>query len=155
MPDKQLLDLLSTDIDTCTRLLELLEQEFTALNERKLDTLQQLLGDKQPLLDSLARHAGQRSQLLAQQGFAADSQGFAGFIAGNPRAAALQTAHDRLQQLMEQCQTANLRNGRLIRTNQVSVGNALNIIRGSDGPSLYDSTGSTAYKGAQRTFTRA
>ena len=72
-----------------------------------------------------------------------------------PHTNLLMASHDRLRQLMEQCQEANLRNGRLIRTNQVNVGKALDIIRNNDGPSLYDSSGSTAYKGTQRSFTRA
>ncbi|NLY16954.1 MAG: flagellar protein FlgN [Gammaproteobacteria bacterium] len=155
MPDTQLLASLETDIETCTRLTELLEQEFVALNERRLDELQALLADKQPLLESLAQHASQRSQILLEQGQSADADGFAALASQSPLRERLQDAHQRLHGLMEKCQTANLRNGRLIRTNQVSIGKALNIIRGSDGPALYDSSGSTAYKGMQRSFTRA
>lgn len=155
MSDTELLHLLDSDIETCTRLAGLLEQEFTALNERSLEVLQQLLSEKQPLLESLGRHATRRSQILAQAGLPADANGFSTFASRSSQSAQLQASHTRLHALMEQCQTANLRNGRLIRTNQVSVGSALNIIRGNDGPSLYDSSGSTAYKGMQRSFTRA
>ncbi len=155
MPDTQLLALLDADIEICTRLAELLEQEFAALNERRLADLQQLLAEKQPLLETLGRHASQRSQILQQHGQTADAAGFAALASQSAAAERLQDSHARLHTLMERCQTANLRNGRLIRTNQISVGNALNIIRGNDGPSLYDSSGSTAYKGMQRSFTRA
>lgn len=155
MPDTELLNLLDADIETCTRLLELLEQEFAALNERSLEALQQLLTDKQPLLDILNQHAGKRSRFLVARGHTADAAGFLAMASQTPAAGQLQASHDRLHTLMEQCQAANLRNGRLIRANQVSVGNALNIIRGNDGPSLYDRSGSTAYRGSQRSFTRA
>lgn len=155
MPDTQLLRLLDADIETCKRLSELLEQEFTALNERQLEALQLLLAEKQPLLETLHQHASQRSQILLQCGQTADAAGFAALAGQSPDARRLQDSHSQLHQLMEQCQAANLRNGRLIRTNQVSVGNALNIIRGNDGPSLYNSSGSTAYQGMQRSFTRA
>lgn len=155
MPDTQLLTLLDTDIEACTRLTELLEQEFSALNERRLEELQELLNKKQPILDSLAQNASLRSQILQQHGQSADAEGFAAFAGRSNLSANLQSSHQRLHELMEQCQTANLRNGRLIRTNQLSVGNALSILRGNDGPSLYDSSGSTAHKGMQRSFTRA
>ncbi len=43
MSDQHILELLSADIDTAQQLLDLLEQEFTALSERDLDALQILL----------------------------------------------------------------------------------------------------------------
>lgn len=155
MPDTELLSLLTADIETCKRLVELLDQEYSALGERKLEQLEQLLAEKQPLLQMLAQNANKRSQLLNARGLSADAQGFQALASQLPGQEQLLSCHEQLQQLMEACQTANLRNGRLIRINQVSVGSALNILRGNDGPSLYDSSGSTAYKGTQRTFTRA
>lgn len=155
MPDTALLNLLDADIETCTNLADLLEQEFVALSERNLEELQHLLTQKQPLLEQLARNSNKRSQTLTSQGYSADSAGFSAMASQLPHTNLLMVSHDRLRQLMEQCQEANLRNGRLIRTNQVNVGKALDIIRNNDGPSLYDSSGSTAYKGTQRSFTRA
>ena len=155
MVDTELLNLLNTDIATCSQLLEILEQEFAALNERHLEELQQLLADKQPLLESLNRHATQRSQILVRQGQQANAAGFNNLASQSPHAQQLLASHTQLYQLMEQCQAANLRNGRLIRTSQVNVGNALNIIRGHDGPSLYDRSGTTASQGTHRSFTRA
>lgn len=155
MPDTTLLSLLDADIETCTHLADLLEQEFVALNERHLEELQQLLAKKQPLLESLSQNASKRSQILVRQSHSADAAGFAALANASSLSSQLLDSHNRLQSLMEQCQAANLRNGRLIRTNQVTVGKALDIIRNNDGPSLYDSSGSTAHKGGQRSFTRA
>lgn len=155
MPDATLLNLLHADIDACTHLANLLEQEFSALSERNLEELQQLLTQKQPLLEGLAHHSNQRSQILISQGYTADSAGFTAYAQQTPLSSQLLESHDHLHQLMQQCQEANLRNGRLIRTNQVNVGKALDIMRNHDGPSLYDSTGSTANKGMQRSYTRA
>lgn len=153
--DTRLLELLSTDIQSCTDLLALLEQEFAALNERQLDVLQGLLDKKQPLLSSLNQNAQERSNLLVQQQVTPDAEGFAAFSQQSAQREQLTQQHDQLHALLEQCQAANLRNGRLIRTNQVGVGTALNIIRGNNEPSLYDRSGSTAGKGTQRSFTRA
>ncbi len=156
MPDAKLLELLETDISTSEQLMELLEQEFAALNERKLEQLQQLLDKKQPLLAQLNNNAGQRSTLLRQQGFSADAQGFAQLASQSAAGPQLKQLHDSLNKLIERCQNANMRNGRLIRTNQLSVNSALNIIRGGNNePSLYDKSGSTANKNSLRTFTKA
>lgn len=155
MPDTRLLELLDTDINSCTELLEILEQEFSALNERKLEKLQALLDSKQPLLISLNQHAKERSSLLQRNGLTADMNGFQQFAQSSTHSAKLLQQHSTLNELIEQCQAANLRNGRLIRANQISVGAALNIIRGNNEPSLYDKSGSTAYKNTQRTFTSA
>ncbi|MFO6385507.1 flagellar export chaperone FlgN, partial [Pseudomonas aeruginosa] len=57
---------------------------------------------------------------------------------------------DELGELLERCQQANLRNGRIIRANQASTGSLLNILRGQDAPSLYDSRGGTASSSRQR-----
>ncbi|MBF2965876.1 flagellar protein FlgN, partial [Pseudomonas aeruginosa] len=50
---------------------------------------------------------------------------------------------------------ANLRNGRIIRANQASTGSLLNILRGQDAPSLYDSRGGTASSSRQRPLSQA
>lgn len=155
MADTKLLELLDTDIDSCSQLIDILEQEFTALNERNLEQLQTLLDSKQPLLISLNQNANERSTILHNNGHTADQQGFLQFTHNSPLSAKLAQQHSALNELIEQCQAANLRNGRLIRANQISVGSALNIIRGNNEPSLYDKSGSTAYKNTQRTFTKA
>ena len=136
MADTELLNLIETDINTCRQLLETLDLEFTALGERHIEQLQQLLQSKQPLLESLARNANRRTAILREHGHEASAEGF-------------------MAALMETCQAANIRNGRLIRTNQVGVGSALNILRGNDGPALYNRSGSTTSSGSNRTYTRA
>lgn len=153
--NNRFLDLLTHDASTAQSLLELMEKEYLALSERKLEQLQPLLDEKQLLLNSLNQNAGERSQILARLGLTADKAGFTQFAAQTTISAQLTSLHDQLETLINQCQSANLRNGRLIRANQVSVGQALNIMRGNDGPALYDRSGSTASRGSQRTFTRA
>ena len=156
MTDTRLLELLEQDINTSRQLLEVLEQEFAALNERKLEQLQQLLDKKQPLLMQLNQNAGTRSTIMRKQGVSADRQGFEQLAAQSAVGEQLRHNHSTLNDLIERCQSANMRNGRLIRANQTSVNSALNIIRGSGNePSLYDKSGSTGHKSTQRTFTKA
>lgn len=146
---------LTNDIQSTQSLLELLDQEYQSLSERKLEQLQAMLDEKQPLLQSLGQNAAVRSQILTHLGLSNDAAGFQQFAQQSSQANELIQLHKQLESLIEQCQEKNLRNGRLIRANQVSVGQALNIMRGNDSPTLYDRSGSTTSRGGQRTFTRA
>ncbi|QEY59279.1 flagellar protein FlgN [Pseudomonas sp. C27(2019)] len=155
MSDQHILELLLADIETAQQLLILLEQEFSALSERDLDALQVLLVKKQPALRTLEQHTAERGQLLLQSNTTADLQGLQQLAARSPLESQLLDSSAQLNSLIEQCQAANLRNGRLIRSNQTSVSSMLNIIRGTDTPSLYDKTGSAASTNKQRPFSQA
>ena len=155
MSDQRLLELLLKDIETAQQLLTLLEHEFSALSERALTTLQELLTQKQPALLALQQHSSERSQLLRQNNLSADQQGLTALAAHSAIGPQLLDSSAQLNALLDQCQHANLRNGRLIRSNQTSVNSMLNIIRGTDTPSLYDKTGSAAGSSKQRPFSQA
>lgn len=155
MPDQRIFELLAQDIDTAEQVFTLLEQELTALNQRDLETLQSLLKQKQPLLAKLELHSTARSKLLTEHQFSADFIGLSAFAASSAIGAQLLDKSTQLNSLIEQCQAANLRNGRLIRSNQTSVNSMLNIIRGTDSPSLYDKTGSAAHPSQQPPFSQA
>ena len=65
-----------------------------------------------------------------------------------------------LYRLMQQEKEAGqlvhvLRNGRLIRSSQASANSMLNILRGNETPSLYDSRGAAARIGQQRPLSQA
>lgn len=155
MSDQHIFELLSTDIDTAQQLLALLEQEFEALSKRDLDALQALLVKKQPALRILEQHSAERGQLLLQNDATADLRGLQEFATRSPLASQLLDSSSQLNALVEQCQAANLRNGRLIRSNQTSVNSMLNIIRGTGASTLYDKTGSAASTNKQRPFSQA
>lgn len=153
--DQRILELLLTDVSTATQLLEMLEQEFIALSDRKLDTLQALLAKKQPALRQLEQHSSERSQHLKQNNLTATQEGLTQLAEHSPVGAQLLEHSAQLNNLLEQCQEANLRNGRLIRSNQISVSSMLNIVRGADTPNLYDKTGSASSSVKQRPFSQA
>ncbi len=155
MADQRILELLLTDISTATQLLEILEQEFTALSERKLDTLQVLLAKKQPALRQLEQHSSERSQHLKQNNLPTNKEGLIKLAENSSVGAQLLESSTQLNSLIEQCQEANLRNGRLIRSNQISINSMLNIVRGADAPNLYDKTGSASSSVKQRPFSQA
>lgn len=155
MNAKTLLDLFNEDIGHAGRLLELIEAEFQALSEHDLTRLQQILADKQPLLACLDQHGRQRTQFLMNLNLSADRSGLQVLAQNSEQGDALMAASDQLSALLENCQSANLRNGRVIRSSQTSTGKMLGILRGNETPSLYDSSGSTAKIGNKRPLSQA
>ena len=155
MHDSEFLQQLQSDLGLAQQLFELIEAEFIALGERDLSRLDQILSAKLPLLSQLEQHGRQRSQALLAQHLTADLQGLTQWAASSALGTELLTSSEQLGAQLEQCQTANLRNGRLIRANQTTIGSAIGILRGSDTPSLYDSRGSTTRIGQQRPLSQA
>jgi flagellar biosynthesis protein FlgN len=155
MHDTSLLELFTSDIGSAEQLLELIDAEFKALSERDLPRLQGILTDKQPLLALLDQHGQVRSQLLLGLQLSADRLGLETLAARSAHGTELLARSDALSALLERCQAANLRNGRLIRANQASTHSMLGILRGAETPSLYDSHGGTAKIGQQRPLSRA
>jgi len=155
MHDTALLELFSNDIGTAEQLLELIDTEFKALSDRDLPHLQSILTEKLPLLAQLDQHGKERSQLLTGLSFSADRAGLQALAAQSSHGELLLERGDQLNALLERCQAANLRNGRLIRSSQASANSMLGILRGNDTPSLYDSRGSAARIGHQRPLSQA
>ena len=155
MHDTTLLTLFIDDIGTAERLLELIDSEFQALGERDLTRLQSILADKQPLLVQLDQHGKARSQMLLELQLSADRAGLQALAERSTQGAELLARGDELNALLERCQAANLRNGRLIRSSQASANSLLGILRGGETPNIYDSRGSTARIGQQRPLSQA
>ncbi len=155
MHDNEFLQQLHDDLGIAQQLFGLIETEFTALQERNLATLDQILSAKLPLISQLSQHAQQRSQLLLSRQLSADLQGLKQFAAGSTLGDELLATSELLGKQLEQCQASNLRNGRIIRSNQATVGSVLGILRGNESPNLYDSRGSTARIGQHRPLSRA
>lgn len=155
MHDSTLLQLFNDDIGTAQQLLQLIDAEFQALTDRDLPLLDTLLTSKQPLLAMLHQHGSERRQLLTSLQLAPDRSGLEALAARSTQGDILLTQGDELSQLLERCQAANLRNGRLIRANQTSVGSLLGILRGNETPGLYDSRGGAARIAQQRPLSQA
>ena len=155
MLDTTLLHLFTSDIGIAERLLELIDDEFLALSERDLTRLDSLLGEKQPLLSQLQQHGTERSKLLRSAGLSADREGLHSLAARSSLGTELLSRSEELSALLQRCQDANLRNGRLIRTNKAAVSHLLGLLRGNDTPSLYDSRGTTARIAQHRPLSQA
>ncbi|MFV3305819.1 flagella synthesis protein FlgN [Pseudomonas sp. NY15181] len=149
-----LLSLINGDIDAARQLLQLIDDEYQALQARDLAQLQQLLEHKVPLMQQLERNGRERAAALQQAGVSVDRQGLEQFAqrSGNGE---LLVRGDELGALLDQCQDANQRNGRIIRAGQASTGRLLDILRGQDTPNLYDRRGSSTQSSRQRPLSQA
>ncbi|SHL70680.1 flagella synthesis protein FlgN [Pseudomonas punonensis] len=150
-----LLDLFNEDIGHAEQLLELVEAEYQALSEHDLTRLQEILAGKQPLLATLDQHGKTRTRMLANLNLSPDRVGLQALAERVDNGSALLEASAQLSDLLERCQSANLRNGRIIRTSQKSTASMLEILRGNETPSLYDSSGGTAKIGSKRPLSQA
>ncbi|WP_152221930.1 flagella synthesis protein FlgN [Pseudomonas sp. SCB32] len=149
-----LLSLINGDIDAARQLLQLIDDEYLALQARDLAQLQQLLERKVPLMQQLERNGRDRAAALQQAGCSVDRQGLAQFAERSGNAEVLERG-DELGALLDQCQDANQRNGRIIRAGQASTGRLLDILRGQDTPNLYDRRGSSTQSSRQRPLSQA
>ncbi|MDF3931563.1 flagella synthesis protein FlgN [Pseudomonas citronellolis] len=155
MPNAALLHLITEDIGASEQLLQLIEDEYHALEARDLERLDVLLGAKLPLLQQLEQNGRRRSEALRQAGVSDDRAGLTALAAQGRVEAATVELSERLAALFEACQQANLRNGRIIRNNQHATGRLLDILRGQDIPSLYDRRGGATQSNRQRPLSQA
>ena len=155
MPDSPtLLDLFAEDIGHASQLLQLVDEEFQALERRELPVLQQLRGQAATDAATGAKWPGPRGNPPRSRRFPRPRRPCR-YARERADGAELLARGDELGELLERCQQANLRNGRIIRANQASTGSLLNILRGQDAPSLYDSRGGTASSSRQRPLSQA
>ncbi|MFK4025617.1 flagella synthesis protein FlgN [Stutzerimonas balearica] len=156
MHDDNLLQQLVYDIDTAKQLLELIEHELAALAERNLAELEIILTKKQPLLALLGQHGVERSRMLTERQLSNDRSGLEAFASISSQGDAILARSSELEALLQDCQAANERNGRLIRANQGAVGSLLTILQGSnETPDLYNRRGATARSSQHRPLSQA
>ena len=156
MHDENLLQQLVDDIDTAKQLLELIEHELAALAERNLAELEIILTKKQPLLALLGQHGVERSRMLTERQLSNDRSGLEAFASISSQGDAILARSSELEALLQDCQAANERNGRLIRANQGAVGSLLAILQGSnETPDLYTRRGATARSSQHRPLSQA
>lgn len=141
------------DLPTTTELLELLQQERTALEQRDYDRFQQIIGQKHQLLKALEIHALARQQLLSQAGFQDENSTLDAAEAQAPQVA----SHWR--QLGEQwlrCQELNEINERIAKRTKLVVSQVLDMLRGHNNETkLYTSRGDARRSNGSRTITSA
>lgn len=140
---------LSGDAEQTDALYQLLQNERDALAQRDYDRFQNLLENKRELLARLESGLRQRQNWLNQAGFP-DEQ--AALEAAQTQAPEIAGQWRQLAEQWRECQTFNTGNEQIaLRTRQV-VGRMLDILRGNNGPALYDARGHARLSGGGQTI---
>ena len=142
--DENLLQLIIDDLAPTQQLLELLREESLALYGRDMPLLEEILARKQSLIVLLEQHGKKRSQILVSLGLPADHDGLAQLASHSTVGDQLLAQSKELNQLLTQCQEANLLNGQSIQLQQATTANQLRILHGGEPPALYNAQGSTS-----------
>lgn len=144
---------LQTDIPITDQLLALLQQERQLLESRQYDQFQQLINQKQQLLQQLDQHATQRQQLLHSAGFDNEQHTLETLAQQAPVAA---SAWHKLSDQWQQCQDLNEVNERIAKRTRLVVGQILDLLRGQNNQTrLYTKKGDASNGGSGRTITSA
>jgi flagella synthesis protein FlgN len=142
--DENLLQLIIDDLAPTQQLLELLKEESLALYGRDMPLLEEILARKQSLIVLLEQHGKKRSQILVSLGLPADQDGLSQLASHSSVGDRLLDQSKELNQLLTQCQEANLLNGQSIQLQQTTTANQLRILHGGEPPALYNAQGSTS-----------
>lgn len=142
--DEHLLQLIIDDLAPTQHLLELLKEESLALYGRDMRLLGEILARKQSLIVLLEQHGKKRSEILISLGLPADHDGLAQLASHSSVGDQLLAQSTELNQLLTECQEANLLNGQSIQLQQATTANQLRILHGGEPPALYNAQGSTS-----------
>jgi len=134
-------------------MLEILEQERKSLEERRYEQFEQLLGQKQQLIQDLEHGARNRRRWLAGLGFGNDTDALARVRQENPDVAGRWQA---AAELWRECQRANQINEQICQRTRVVVERVLDLLRGQPGQgATYDAKGVPRHQEGGRTITNA
>ncbi len=130
-----------------------MEEERKALEKRDYDHFQQILTDKQPLLERLENHAHTRRELVQAAGFSDEPSTLS---AADRQAPAVARVWRQLGEQWQTCQELNAVNERIAQRTRLVVGQILDLLRGTAGDTkLYDSKGGTRHAGGGHKITNA
>ncbi|MCP3907526.1 MAG: flagellar protein FlgN [Oceanicoccus sp.] len=141
------------DIPATSKLLDLLQRERNALEQRNYDEFQKIIGQKQQMLTILEFHANTRQQLLATAGYH-DEQAI--LEAADVQAPAIAKAWRQLGDQWQQCQKLNAINERIAKRTRLVVGQILDLLRGQNSRNkLYTKEGDATTTSTGRPITSA
>jgi flagellar biosynthesis protein FlgN len=129
-------------------LAALLEQEQESLARREVDSLVQLVAEKEKQLVELDRLAAERASLLQQAGYSPDRDGFLALLNAD-QSSRLSNLWSNVETLLKRCRYQNEVNGKMLDIGQIQTRQLLALLLGREngGNELYDQNGnaSTSY----------
>jgi len=156
MPVNQLCALLKTATDDCNAYIALLDQEQQALIKSDLVNLEKILHEKSPLLQRLAGHDQQIADWCQHHADNSDPRQLKALVVSIDEPE-LQEQYGFFVTALELCQSANLRNARLMHHSQSNTQRLLDLLRnqGETSRNLYDRQGLTPRGSTQRPIDKA
>lgn len=138
------------DAEAFTALLDLEQQ---ALIDRDMTALEALLSDKSPLVNTLTAHDRSIVAYCQQAGVQPGESLEQHLTTGSEE---LILSYQGFKEALQRCKSANERNARLVRHNQVATGQLLDLLRnqGESSASIYDSQGLASRSGSARNLTK-
>jgi flagellar biosynthesis/type III secretory pathway chaperone len=144
---------LQRDIELSQQLLDVLQEERQALETRKYQRFEELLGEKHELIANLQQNTVTRRGWLQQRGFSDETSALR---AAQSAAQEVAEHWDNAAVLWKNCQTANQINEQICRRTQVVVETVLDALRGQHGQkATYNAQGLAQRSNAGRTITSA
>ena len=141
------------DIPATAKLLDLLQRERKALEQRNYEEFQNIIDQKQPMLTILECHSNTRQQLLTAAGYH-DEQ--ATLDAADVQAPAVAKAWRKLADEWKQCQNLNEVNERIAKRTRLVVNQMLDVLHGQNSRNkLYTSSGDAKTTTAGRPISSA
>lgn len=139
----------------CLDFADLLDRERDLLIARDMASLEVLLAEKAPLINTLTEHDQLISRLCKEHGIlpGPDLEQWVLTHASDTVKQQFQSFKDAL----ERCNSANERNARLVRHNQQATGHLLDLLRnqGESSQHVYDSQGITSRGSNNRSLSKA
>lgn len=149
-------DMLAQDTHAIRELKALLEQERQLIEQRQLEGMQEIVSQKDQLLDNLSYTARQREQLLRSVGLSTDLAGWKAFLERDALTFRLAPEWEALTAEFAECQAANEVNGKMISRSRQTMSHLLNLIRGQvAAPSLYSKKGAATNYSSSHTVAKA
>lgn len=137
---QQLQSTLQAELKSASQLLNLLNDERSALTETNADIMNDMTAKKQPLIISLEQLGRQRENILQAAGFSSGKEGLEAFIENQPEqySISLNSLVNLLKETAQACKDNNQINGGIVNVNRQHLQKAMNILRGrNDDPSSY------------------
>lgn len=147
---------LTETVEALEQMARVLQEETERLKSRRVDGLEQLLGTKLSLAQTLERCEQDRRRVVGEAGFGSDPVGMRDFL-GRWADAELNDHWEQMTALLKQVHLINQANGMVINGSLAQVQRQLALLRG-DGPAaagVYDTQGQTRGSGGGREITRA
>jgi flagella synthesis protein FlgN len=141
------------DFSINQQLLELLNREREALENRDYGTFQKIISDKLPLLKLLEQHSSSRQKQFKESGFNSEEEAL---MAAEQQAPEIAKLWRQLGEQWQQCQQLNQVNEKVAQRTKLVVGKLLDILRGENSQNkIYTPKGDTIGSATGRTITSA